>query len=493
VKFSFASYEPQFRRCALLVAFFSVPAWMAFTKDSVLDSDVWWHLRTGQWIVQHHWVPYHDWFSTYGMGKPWFAYSWLFEILIYTLFSRFGLIGLAIYVYALMLAIAGAFYSLVRKCEPRLAHSITVAAAAVFALAHMRTPRPWLFTILFFAIELNILVSVRRSRNYRRLFYLAPLFALWTNLHIQFVYGLFVLGLAALDDPVNRLLHRKTPAEADRPLPIDKVLIVIVACFIATLINPYHFRIYAVVLDTARQSGLYRLISELSAMDFRSLSDWLVVLLTMGAVFALSRRRDLSSFWFLLLSAAVFLSFRSRRDVWFVTIVALTIIALTRPVMETRADNRISKGQVAAIIVASVAMLVLAIFTNRVSNSTLEKSVSGEYPVAAASFIEQRRLPGPLYNHFDWGGYLIWRLPGLPVSIDGRSNLHDATRITHSAEVWNGQHAWASDPELAVAGVVIAEKDLALTQLLRLDPRFEIVYENEISVVFIPKVGSAKR
>jgi len=471
-----------------------VPAWLTLSKVSVLDPDIWWHIRTGQWIIQHRSVPYNDFFSTYGMGKSWFAYSWLFEVLIYGLFSRFGLIGLVIYVYTLMLGISAAFYALVRKFEPRLAQSIILAAAGVLALTHMRTPRAWLFTILFFAIELNILVSVRRSRNYRHLFYLAPLFALWANLHIQFVYGLFVLGLAALDAPVNHLLRRQTPGEAegDRPLPVDKMVMVIVASLIATLLNPYHFRIYAVVLDTARQSGLYQLISELSAMDFRSPPDWLVLLLTLGAAFGLGRRRDLSSFWFLLLSAAVLISFRSKRDIWLVTTVAITIIALTRPVIETTVDDRISKGQVAAVILASIAMLGLTILTNRVSNSTLEKSIEEEYPVAAASFIEQHRFPGPLYNHFNWGGYLIWRLPNLPVSIDGRSNVHDAARIRHSAEGWNGKQDWALDPELTAARIVIADKHFALTQLLRLDPHFEQVYEDQIAVVFIARNGSAK-
>jgi hypothetical protein len=113
--------------------------------------------------------------------------------------------------------------------------------------------------------------------------------------------------------------------------------------------------------------------------------------------------------------------------------------------------------------------------------------------VAAASFIDEHQFPGPLYNHFNWGGYLIWRLPGLPVSIDGRGNVHDAERIRHSAEVWNGSHHWASDPELAAARVVIAEKDFPLTQLLRLDSRFEIVYEDEVAVVFIARAGTAKR
>ena len=45
-----------------------------------------------------------------------------------------------------------------------------------------------------------------------------------------------------------------------------------------------------------------------------------------------------------------------------------------------------------------------------------------DYPARAAAFDESRGYGGPLFNDFNWGGYLIWRLPGLPVSVDGRTN-----------------------------------------------------------------------
>ena len=106
---------------------------------------------------------------------------------------------------------------------------------------------------------------------------------------------------------------------------------------------------------------------------------------------------------------------------------------------------------------------------------------------AAARVVEERGYAGPLYNHYDWGSYLIWRLPRLAVSIDGRTNVHDVARVTHSLAVWNGKHDWASDPELSAAHLVIAQKDLPLTQLLRLDSRFELVYEDQVAVVFITK------
>jgi hypothetical protein len=493
--FSLARYEPQFRSSLFLIILYSIPAWLTLRPSGVDDPDVWWHLRTGQWILEHRWVPYNDWFSTFGMGKPWVAYSWLFELLIYGLFSRLGLIGLLIYVYALMLAITAALHSLVRKFEPRLVYSVPLTVLGVLCLAPYRIPRPWLFTILFFILELDILVSVRRSRSYRRLLLLPLLFALWANIHIQFVYGLFVLGVAALEDPLNRLLGHNTAAGEvqDRPIPFGTMVLVTTACALAVLVNPYHVRMYAIVWEFVRMPGLYGLISELQAMQFRSLPDWLVLLLTLWAAFALGRRRRISPFWGLLFLTGAFLSFRSSRDSWFVVVVALTIIPNARATSIIATPPKISKAQVVIVVMAVGILVLSAARAAQLSENSLQNTIAGVYPVVAANVVEERRYRGPLYNHFDWGGYLIWRLRGLPVTIDGRSNLHDATRVKHSAEVWNGTPHWASDPELAAARVVIAEKDFPLTQLLRLDSRFETVYEDEVAVVFIARTGSAKQ
>ena len=144
-------------------------------------------------------------------------------------------------------------------------------------------------------------------------------------------------------------------------------------------------------------------------------------------------------------------------------------------------------GQRLLIIVAVGVLLVLTAHANHVSESELQLAVAKTFPVDAAKVVEERGYPGPLYNHYDWGGYLMWRLASLPVSIDGRNNIHDADRLRHSAEVWSGTPNWASDPELSAARVIIAEKVLPLTQLLRLDSRFELVYEDQIAAVFVAK------
>src|SRR5438034_5008332 len=59
--------------------------------DPILDPDIWWHLRVGQWVVDHSAVPTNDPFSLPGQEKNWVAYSWLYEVLVYGLVQAFGL------------------------------------------------------------------------------------------------------------------------------------------------------------------------------------------------------------------------------------------------------------------------------------------------------------------------------------------------------------------------------------------------------------------
>ena len=126
----------------------------------------------------------------------------------------------------------------------------------------------------------------------------------------------------------------------------------------------------------------------------------------------------------------------------------------------------------------------------QISEQQLESVVEQRFPVAAVKFINEKNYSGPLYNHFNWGGYLIWTLPRLLVSMDGRTNLHGDQRIEQSVNTWSGLRGWESDPELMKARLVIGGVNDALTNLMRMDSRFRLVYEDAIAVVFVTSTDS---
>jgi hypothetical protein len=109
-------------------------------------------------------------------------------------------------------------------------------------------------------------------------------------------------------------------------------------------------------------------------------------------------------------------------------------------------------------------------------------------PVRAVAFIKQRGYSGPVYNLYDWGGYLTWNL-AQPITIDGRAALYGDERFFRNIATWNAAQDWASDTALTGARVVIGPVQAPLTQVLRLDNRYKLVYEDKLSAVFIKNRG----
>jgi hypothetical protein len=124
----------------------------------------------------------------------------------------------------------------------------------------------------------------------------------------------------------------------------------------------------------------------------------------------------------------------------------------------------------------------------KVNNAVLNEQVTSVMPVRAVEAIRTNGYAGPLYNDFNWGGYLIWALR-MPVIIDGRTNLYGNERMDRSIATWGAQPDWASDPELKSAGLVIGPVTAPLTQLLRMDSHYKLVYEDKLAAVFVAQRG----
>jgi len=259
------------------------------------------------------------------------------------------------------------------------------------------------------------------------------------------------------------------------------------ACAAATLANPYGVRLYLVVLEYATQPGPFRWVNELRALEFREPTDWLMLAMTGAAFFALGRRK-LTAFPVLLLVGATFFAFRARRDVWFLTLACLYVLATTRSERAEQDDRSPSLpwSARAKIGLALLALALLLGWVRDLSPSGLERHVANVFPVEAANAVRDGDFQGPLYNDFNWGGYLIWALPDHPVAIDGRTNLHGDERIERFGRTWCALPGWRDDEDLSAAGVVIAPVDSALAEQLRHDARFgDPAHEDRVAVVFV--------
>lgn len=446
-----------------------------------MDEDLWWHLSTGNWILRYSAVPVHDMFGSYTTGKPWIAYSWLFDVLISKVYAGSGLRGILAVTMLLVLGFTVSIVGLLsRYGAPRRA--IGLAGLVCVATIPLITPRPWLFSCLFFSVELYLLLEAHERGRISWLLPIVPLFVLWANLHIQFVYGLGVIGIFALERPFAKTLRWSSP---NARLGSKCYWVLLSTSVLATLANPYGWRVYTVVMQYATQRAPLRFIEEMQAPRFRSPADWTALFLVCSAFFVSGGTRRKSALMISLLAVSVCFTFRSGRDVWFAAVISALVLASAGK----RANAGFERTHVAQFAIALFAALALSSFVLKsasVSPKALQAAAAKRFPVNASAYIESHGMKTPLYNPLGWGGYLIWRLPLMPVSIDGRAELQGDGRVTRFVQTWKGQGNWAGDAELMRANTIVLEHNSALASILRSDARFRSVYNDRVATVFEP-------
>jgi hypothetical protein len=196
----------------------------------------------------------------------------------------------------------------------------------------------------------------------------------------------------------------------------------------------------------------------------------------------LSARR-LRPAWLILLVWATASGIHAERDVWVIAIIAAATIAAS---LRLSAEPCALGPRTRNIGIACVAAVVLLGLTWVMpTNQQLLSRVARVYPVGAVAYIHEHHLQGPIFNDFNWGGFLIYALPETPVSIDGRTNIHGAARIENSWNTWNLGPNWDRDPNLTSANLIIAEPSLALTRALTHDPHYQLAFNDGVSLLFV--------
>ena len=424
------------------------------------------------------------------------AYSWLFEVLVHGLYEWLGLAGIVAYRALMSYAILASLHRFVARREPRFVVATSLVGIAFFAMLPLLNERTWLFTILFSTLTLDVILDLRRGVWTWIAWWLPVIFAFWANVHIQFVYGLFLLALGcarAADRWVSRTHAGAGPRlycgdtrvveapRAHRGLPCGDS---------------------AEPLSGADLPGRRRVCNEVGHIQPRrrapglGLSDALGMGHARpgrrGGLRARAARRSLGVRG-TPAGVASFLALRARRDVWFAVLAALAVLS-TGHRWDAMAAGRFALSRSRPLVIAAMvgAVLVATGWCLDLSTVHLQQAVAENYPARAAAVVEQRGYRGPLFNEYGWGSYLIWRLPALPVSIDGRADLHGPERIRRNVETISGLRGWDTDSDLLAANAVIIRTNAALASLLRLDPRFELVHEDPVAAVFLrrPRTGA---
>lgn len=454
-------------------------------KLSVVDPDVWWHVRVGSWIVQHRSFPQTGIFSRTAASQPWRAYSWGYELLISRVYESFSFMGMGVFGALLTIAVALTILWMLLRLSGRFwvgwMLTVVVSSAFLFNIA----PRPVFFTAILFTIILTLLLEAQCSGRVQLLYWLPLIFLIWANCHIQFIYGIAVLGLFAGINFVQRiaLWARAYPDFLLQPtLPLKQVVAVLTCCLLATCVGPYSFHLYQVVFGYATSKVIYKMLIEFQALSFDFLNQYIELLLPASAFFVIGWQKKIDPFKLALLLLGSICAFRTWRDAWFVCIPSGAVIA---SFFFPGNDKERSISVPQWLGTAATAFLLLLLVAPQVDFNPrgLDRAISAEYPVDAVNFLRRNPVGGPLYNSFDWGGFLIFYMPEYPVSIDGRTDLYGDDVDERYWATQEAEPSYMSDPSLNEAGVVLLKNKHALANALLTDRRFRVVYRDEIATV----------
>ena len=229
-----------------------------------VDSDTWWHLRSGKAILETHSIPFADAFSFTKAGQPWIDQSWLAQIVLYGCYTILGgSIGLALFT-AFLATVGMGFVFATCRGSVYLRGFVAILSAATAAV--FWSARPQMFSFVLSAITLYLIYRHKRNPSQRQLLWLLPpLMVLWVNLHSGFAIGFIFLGCAVVGEFFNMLASGqldKTDTSNPAGTRIGPLLIVSVICVFALVVNPYTTQIILYPFQTAGIGALQQSIQE---------------------------------------------------------------------------------------------------------------------------------------------------------------------------------------------------------------------------------------
>lgn len=456
---------------------------------NVTDPDVWWHLRTGQIMLQTHAVFHTDPYSFTRFGQPWVDHEWLSQVLIFSLYRLAGWSGLIVGFGAV---IAAALLLVFLRCpgRPYVAGVITLLGA--FASAPSWGVRPQMLTLLL--ASGFVLILERSNERPKLVWWTPPLMLLWVNLHAGYALGIVLMTLFLIGDALDFTFGFGGSATRFRSLALA-----IVVCAAVVPLNPYGAAMYGYPLETIRSRAMQSYIGEWSSPDFHQLTylPMLVMILGTIALPALSPRR-LRPREILLLSVTSYAALRSVRHIPIYALIAIPILSamvvawlqersLARGYKLRQAPMTAVKGLLNAILLTGFLVFLVA----RVRFNAQRQGVSEakELPAAAVSFIAARRPPAPMLNHYNWGGYFIWRLyPEYQVYIDGRADLYgDAFMEDLATTYYLRGDSWHTPFVKWGIRTVVLPPDAPVVTALRSLPDWEAIYSDDQALVLTKK------
>ncbi|MGB9236999.1 MAG: hypothetical protein WCC04_21525 [Terriglobales bacterium] len=489
------------------------------SKSPLADPDIGWHIRTGEQMLINHSLPRSDPYSSTMHGQPWFAWEWLYDVLLGILHHFCGLNGV---VWLCAVIVASTFTVLLSQLLKRgtslllgIALMLLVEWAAtihLFARPHIAS---WLFVLLWF-IALDRWERGDAPRWLAWFFPVSMLF--WVNLHGEWILGLALLAIYGFAAVVETWRSKDAFAAVRTAQRARWMAWSWTASAIATLVNPFGWRLHAHIYRYLADRDLMSRISEFRSPNFH---DWsprcfgVIIVLTLLAFASHNRRVRFSHL--LVAVLAVYLGLLSARNL---PVSSMLLVLISGPMLwesfallpEKPGAWKWMRLRIARLVefsdrmgaqelqlrghfwpvICVIGALAICLQGGRLGSRQLidvqfdPKSV----PVAATDFLENEPGAEPVFSIDTWGGYLIYRLfPRRQVAVDDRHDLYGSDRVRQILVFMQGEPGWQHVLDNFQVRTILLPVDSTPASLLRQLPQdWPVKYEDQLAVVFERRV-----
>lgn len=368
-----------------------------FLKAKILlDPDFGWAIRLGEFILKNG-IPKTDPFSYTMPSYPYVDYEWLTHVGIFKIYSLFGYNGLAL-IFTLI-AISSILICIRGTNIKFIPLQILFASAVLFSYFGIRSQ---VITWLFFAVVCRIALDPNLWKKYK--YFFPILFLLWANLHGGFIVGLLVLVI------INLIKRDK------------KNLIIVAITVLATLLNPYGWRLWREVWISMSDLPIRLYIIEWRPIFFSVTAVGLVFLAYVLA-FILQFGKKYKIYEIVLFTLLLMAAFSSARNIPLFLIFALILLkkSIENFLLEVGNNRQKLFRFYLLYVFFLIAISVLVVIQMRGDYLAAKTKAENEYyPGQAVKYLSENLPKGQIFSSYEWGGYLDWKLLQKKVFIDGR-------------------------------------------------------------------------
>ncbi len=388
-----------FALAAALAAF----ALAALSPALFNDGDTYWHIRAGEWILDHRAVPHQDIFSYTRAGAPWSPAEWLAQVMMALAFRAGGWTGLHL-LFGVAAGLAAGIVAGALRARLALTAALLVTVLGLACVSGSLLARPHLLALPLLALWTAELVRAREADRAPGWWLLAAM-PLWANLHGGFAFGLALAAALAVEAIID--------GKGCGPMPWRWGAFVLAAAMSA-LLTPQGLDGLLFPLRLLGMSSLHHL-GEWLPSDLSTITPFGIALLALVGVLVTGKVRVP---WprAIILLGLVYLALAHQRHQLLFGVAGPLLLAPSLAVSWPRGAEPASPliAPLSAIALCGVALLRLSLPVARGDDAMS--------PVTALAHVPVRLHALPVLNDYGFGGYLIWR--GVKPFIDSRADLY---------------------------------------------------------------------